>query len=373
MVQNWSLDIQRQLTKDILWDIGYVASKGDHLTSTLQHPNQANPKYLSYGPCLAVLITEQATDPRCANQPRVGMPFSSFVSLWGTDATVGRALRPFPQVGHFDINDYSFTPDKSGSFTYHSLQTKLEKRFSAGLTFLVSYTWSKNLTNSETDALGGSGFFGTGNFLAQDNYNRKVEKTLSQLDTPHALVLSYTYELPVGPGKSVLNSGGFAGKIVGGWSVAGVQRYQSGIPVGVVASGVNTGLYGKDEWYGSIRANLVSGQQLKGFSGSFDPSKNTYLNPAAFAKPANFSFGNAPIALPGIRTPLRNDESLTLSKRTTIMERVTFTVRGEFFNVLNRAIFSIPSFDVSNPAAFGIVSSSYYPPRHIQIGAKLEF
>src|SRR5206468_11190795 len=74
MVQNWSLDIQRQLTKDILWDIGYVASKGDHLTSTLQHPNQANPKYLSFGPCLAVLITEQATDPRCANQPRVGMP-----------------------------------------------------------------------------------------------------------------------------------------------------------------------------------------------------------------------------------------------------------------------------------------------------------
>src|SRR5581483_10588181 len=140
MVQNWTLDIQRQLGKDLLWDIGYVASKGDHLISTLQHPNQTDPKYLSYGPCLAVLVTEQATDPRCAGMPRVPVPFSSFVSLWGTDATVGRALRPYPQVGHFDMNDYSFTPDKSGSFTYHSLQTKLEKRFSAGLTFLVSYT-----------------------------------------------------------------------------------------------------------------------------------------------------------------------------------------------------------------------------------------
>jgi len=72
----------------------------------------------------------------------------------------------------------------TASSTYHSLQTKPEKRYSAGLTFLVSYTWSKNLTNSETDALGGSGFFATGNFLGQDHYNRKVKKPLSQLDTP---------------------------------------------------------------------------------------------------------------------------------------------------------------------------------------------
>ena len=373
MVQNWTLDIQRQLTKDMLWDIGYVASKGDHLISTLQHPNQTDPKYLNYGACLSVLVTEEATDSRCAGKPFVASPFPAFVGLWESDATVGRALRPYPQVGHFDLNDYSFTPDKSGSFTYHSLQTKLEKRFSAGLTFLVSYTWSKNLTNSETDALGGSGFFGTGNFLAQDNYNRKVEKTLSQLDTPQAVVLSYTYELPIGPGKDLLKIGGAAGKIVGGWSIAGVQRYQSGIPVGVLATGVNTGLYGKDEWYGAIRANLVPGQQLKGFSGHFDPSVNKFLNPAGFAKPANFSFGSAPIALPGVRTQARNDESFTLSKRTAITEKVNFMLRGEFFNIFNRTIFSVPSFDVSNPAAFGIISNTYYPPRRIQVGAKLEF
>src|SRR5207245_528425 len=228
MVQNWTLDIQRQLTKDILWDIGYVASKGDHLISTLQHPNQTDPKYLNYGACLSVLVTQEATDPRCVGKPFVASPFPAFVGLWESDATVGRALRPYPQVGHFDLNDYSFTPDKSGSFTYHSLQTKLEKRFSAGLTFLVSYTWSKNLTNSETDALGGSGFFGTGNFLAQDNYNRKVEKTLSQLDTPHALVLSYTYELPLGKGKKLMSGGGPSNAIFGGWSIGAVQRYQRG-------------------------------------------------------------------------------------------------------------------------------------------------
>src|SRR5439155_12793883 len=60
MIQNWMLDIQRQLTKDILFDVAYVGSKGDHLASTLQHPNQADPKWLSYGPCLGVQITEQS-------------------------------------------------------------------------------------------------------------------------------------------------------------------------------------------------------------------------------------------------------------------------------------------------------------------------
>jgi hypothetical protein len=283
-------------------------------------------------------------------------------------------LRPYPQVGHFDINDYSFTPDKSGSFTYHSLQAKLEKRFSAGLTFLVAYTWSKNLTNSETDALGGSGFFGTGQFLAQDNYNRRVEKTLSQLDTPQALVLSYTYELPIGPGKKALNQGGAAGKIFGGWSVAAVQRYQSGIPVGASACGVFTGLYGKDDWYNCLRTNLVPGQPLKGYSGEFDPSTDRFLNPAGFSKPPNFSFGTAPIALPGVRSEPRFGEDLTLSKRTAITEHVSFTLRGEFFNLFNRVTF-VPgsAFNISDPASFGVISSTYYPPRHIQIAAKLEF
>jgi hypothetical protein len=230
------------------------------------------------------------------------------------------------------------------------------------------------MTNSETDALGGSGFFGTGQFLGQDNYNRKAEKTLSQLDTPHALVLSYTYELPIGKGKKFLGSvGAGANLLVGGWSIAGIQRYQSGIPVGAIACGVNTGLYGKDDWYDCLRPNLV-GTQLKGFSGHFDPSVDRYLNPAAFAMPANFTgFGNAAIALPGVRTQMRNDESITLSKRTVFKERVSVIVRGEFFNLFNRAIFSVGSSDLSNSAGFGVISSTYYAPRHIQLGGKIEF
>ena len=71
---------------------------------------------------------------------------------------------------------------------------------------------------------------------------------------------------------------------------------------------------------------------------------------------------------------MRNDESITLQKRTTIHERVSLVVRGEFFNLFNHTTFSIyPAADTSNPAGFGVIGSTYYPPRHIQLGAKVEF
>jgi hypothetical protein len=70
---------------------------------------------------------------------------------------------------------------------------------------------------------------------------------------------------------------------------------------------------------------------------------------------------------------MRNDESLTLQKRTAIKERVNIIVRAEFFNLFNRVVFSVPSFDTSNAAGFGVIGSSYFAPRHIQLGAKIEF
>ena len=118
------------------------------------------------------------------------------------------------------------------------------------------------------------------------------------------------------------------------------------------------------------------GQRIKGYSGKFDPSVDRYLNPAAFTTPPNFSFGTAPIALPGVRTQARNDESVTLQKRTRIKERVSFTLRGEFFNLFNRVTFSQPAWNqlnVADPASFAIATSTTYPPRHIQLGAKVEF
>ena len=100
---------------------------------------------------------------------------------------------------------------------------KVEKRLSRGLSFLVAYTWSKTLTDAESQFSEFSGF-------TEDPYNRKAEKSYSINDYPHNLVVNYIYELPFGPGKKFATAGGAAGKVVGGWKIGGIQQYQSGGP-----------------------------------------------------------------------------------------------------------------------------------------------
>ena len=87
----------------------------------------------------------------------------------------------------------------------------------SGLGFLVAYTWSKTLTDAESQFSEFSGF-------TADPYNRKAEKSYSINDHPHNLVTNWVYELPFGPGKKFAKAGGPEGKIVGGWKIAGIQQ-----------------------------------------------------------------------------------------------------------------------------------------------------
>ncbi|MCI0723106.1 MAG: TonB-dependent receptor [Acidobacteria bacterium] len=369
LIQNWNLNIQRQLGKDLLLDVAYVGSKGDHLVSLLRIPNQLNPILQSKGACLSVNINQQSADPACAGQALVAKPYPSF------SGTVAQALRPFPQYGNFNQESNSFSPERGGSFTYHAMQLKLEKRFSQGLTFLASYTVSKNITNADSEAPGGAGFLGNNAFIAQNSFDPKSEKGLSQLDTPQSLVFSYTYELPVGPGKAYGNKSGAAGKLLQGWRIGAVHTYRSGIPTAAFACGVNTGVFALDQFTGCIRANVVPGANQQGWSGNFDPTTDRFFNPAAFSVPANFTFGNAPRSL-NLRSFPTLNEDFTIGKRTQITEDVHLDFRTEFFNVFNRHIFNAPGVfaggNRNDPASFGVVNSSS-GPRIIQFGLKLNF
>src|SRR5437016_13035988 len=88
------------------------------------------------------------------------------------------------------------------------MQLQANKRVLPGLSFLVSYTVSKSITDADSAGPGVSGFIGTNSFIGQNSYDRKAEKAVSQLDTPQSLVASFFYELPVGHGKRYLNAGG---------------------------------------------------------------------------------------------------------------------------------------------------------------------
>src|SRR5207248_7777823 len=173
--------------------------------------------------------TDGKNGPAILSQLGVTVP-SWFVPAWGEPyaptngkATVGQLLRPFPQYEFITTN---CCLENLGQSTYNALQASIERRFRHGLNLLASYTYSKTITDADSSFSTLTGF-NSQVFGAQNPYNLRGEKAVSYQDIPHAVVLSYLYEFPVGPGKKYL-SHGVGSKILGGWQVGGVHRYQIG-------------------------------------------------------------------------------------------------------------------------------------------------
>lgn len=341
-IQTWNLDIQRQITTNLVVSVAYVGSKGTHLPALNIIPNQVNPSFLSLGNELGMNATCLSNNgcPK-AIAAGVKLPYPTFTG------NINQALRPFPQYGDFNQEDNSFTPDRTGNSTYHAMQLGVEKRFATGLSFLVSYTVSKNLTDADSAGPGVSGFIGTNSFIGQNSFNRGSEKAVSQLDTPQALVASFFYELPAGHGKRYLNQGGVVDRVAGGWYVAGVASYKSGTPTTVYGPCGGTAgdvLFAGCHFTGIARVNVVPGISQTNKSSNFNTATTPFWNPNAFTVPANFTFGNEPRSLSGARTFGGRNEDFTLGKKTRFFgENAAIDFRAEFFNIFNRHIYSAPS------------------------------
>jgi len=297
--------------------------------------------------------------------------------------------------GNFNGEDQSFGPDRTGNSTYHSMQARLTKRFGDGLSMLVAYTISKNITDADSLGPGVSGFTGTGGFIGQNSYDRRAEKAVSQLDTPQSLAASFFYELPAGHGKRFLNHAGALDRVVSGWSVASILSYSSGIPTAVYSSCSGTAggvLFGGCQVAGAgARVNVISGvpQTLK--SGNFQPGSTPFWNAAAFALPAPFTYGDEARALDHARTWGGKNEDFVLEKSTGLLgEKAKVALRAEFFNLFNRHIYQAPNGAFSVPlgtpyeavgskgcpgpfaCGFGAVTSAS-GPRSIQFGLKITY
>jgi hypothetical protein len=408
-IQTWNLDVQRQVTKDLLLSVAYVGSKGTHLPALNIIPNQTNPSQLPFFSTFADDLTKKAIclTPAGASLPAkdqcpeaiaagVQLPYPSFPLT----VPLTQIFRPFAQYGNFNQEDNSFTPDRTGNSTYNAMQLQLNKRVSQGLTFLVSYTVSKNITDADSAGPGVSGFIGTNSFIGENSYNRKAEKAVSQLDTPQSLVMSFFYELPLGRGKHFMNDSTVKDRVFGGWYTSAILSYHSGTPTEVYGNCQGTAgdvLYGGCNTTGAgSRVNIVPGVPQTNKS-NFNPGTTPFWNPAAFSPAAALTFGNEPRSLSTARSFAGKNEDFTIGKKTRLIgEKATIDFQASFFNMFNRHIFNTPSNvfgpTLQNPfipagtpksptspgctgpiaCGFGSVTSSS-GPRIIQFGLKLTY
>ena len=351
-IQNWSVNIQRELPKNVLLDVAYAGTYGTRLNNYVAL-NQVNPKYLSLGSLLQASITSPAVVAAGFKKPYDSFPSNGILS---------QALRPYPQY-----NNIIHTYLGQGSFTYNALQAKVEKRFSA-LTLLAGYTWSRNLSIN-------GAFTQTGNGTApQDAYNLANEKSLSVHDIPHALNLIYTYDLPFGKGHKYLSgSNTVVRMLVGGWTIAGIHQYRSGT---LIAINSPTNTLGAGVLYAPALRAITTGQPiLTGINRTdLDPNNpaTRYLNRAAFAIPGQFQFGTAAPYLNAVRNPIFLTENFSLVKRTKIGERIDIETRADASNVLNRTVFGGINVNLSD-ANFGRPTGVQNGPRILQVAMKVNF
>ena len=346
-IQQWNLNVQRELPGKILFEVAYIGSKGTRLLNGESGLTQSQlpASFLSLGTKL---------------QDQVPNPFFGIItnpssSLRFATASRGQLLRPYPQ--YTGINAFRVP---YGFSIYHGGTLKADKRFSNGLSFLAAYTWSKLIDDVSTTV----SFLGQSS-ARQDAYNRAAERAIGSQDIAHRFVSSFVYDLPFGHGKRFGKDWHpVANWVIGGWQFNGIATFQSGVPI-IINQGANTvGLFNPSQrptWNGSD-ANL---------EGSKADKLAQWFNRAAFSLTPAFTFGNTPRVMPNLRMDGEKNFDLSLFKNNYFHEgKWNVQFRAEFFNAFNRVRFAGPNGTVDN-SAFGTVSGQGNGPRQIQFALKL--
>lgn len=344
--QNWSMTFQHQIGQSMMVDATYNGNKGTRLP---HNPQFLGPGYNMNTPAILALGTKvlqadiNSPEARAAG---IGLPYPGFTGI------VAQALRPFPQYQSIEYRDVPI-----GKSRYDSIQIKLDKRFSNGLQFRTFYTWAQLYNDgAESGQRGGGG--------VQNPINtQQGEWALSADDLRHSFVLSGTYELPFGR-----NSSGFMKRILQGWTVNGILRYDGGRPLNIFMNNDLAGLL----FNAQKRPNLNAGTAPIASFDKFDPNKNSYFNRAAWSDPGALQFGNAPRRDGNVRGFRNAVEDVSLFKVTNITERVRFRIEAQGGNITNRVVFCDPNTNWS-AAAFGSTGTQCNQPRSIQLGAKIEY
>jgi hypothetical protein len=377
-VEQWNLDIQRQLPGGFFADVAYAGSKGVHLEQYSTNINQIPDSFIAqaasqYTPCV------QPCNPNAnvaIDQP-ITNPFSGAnTNLETATILAGQLDRPYPQYSGLSLGGYGCC-----SSNYNSLQATVTRRFAGGGTLLAAYTNSKLMSNTDTLTSwleGNTGGVGG----VQDYNNLKGERSLSSQDVSQRLIISYVLDLPFGHGKLFAsNLSGAADKVVSGWGVDGITTFQRGFPLKISWSGGSTALEDAGFGVSGIRPNVVAGCDKKAGGGHVAQ----WFNTSCFATPPAWGYGTESRVDPTLRQNGADNFDFAIFKRTTFAERYGLEFRTEFFNLFNHPQFGPPgtgfnptldaSGNIINPAAngFGTVTSTINNPRLIQFALKFIF
>jgi len=359
----WTFNVQREIAASTVLEVAYTANVGTHLMGSIVNINQVptpiwDAYVARYGAQAARDLLRSDINSAAARAAGVPVPYPNFRDpKIQRSRTVNQALRPYPQ--YLDVvTGVRGNGDHSGHSSYHALVLKISRRYHSGLAMEWNYTLSKLLTDTDSQV--------EGNGTTQDQYNRRLEKSIGEFDQTHALKFSTVYELPVGKGKRFFSGGGrWLNGLVGGWRVGAIATYASGFPVRITRNNplpifnrdTRPVISSYDNWRAPLRAE------------KFDPAVDRFLNRDIFpAQP--IGFGNMTRHNPKVRTFPAFNENISLAKRFAFAERCWLDFRWEAFNLFNRVRFSTGGANLDSPT-FGVVTSQVNSPRRMQLGLKL--
>jgi hypothetical protein len=349
----WSVGFQRELTSNLVVDAAYVGNRGawwvSPLLGTLNYNALTPQELLADGIDITnkadtTLLNTQINSPKViARFPWLANPNNVYPGFPNTQ-TLLQALRPYPQWN--GIPPFLGPPD--GNTWYDSLQVKVNKRFSHGLSGQVAYTWQKELTNGTNS---NTSYVTPSPPLINDVFNKSLDKQISGFSVPQELIISFNYTTP----KLEGNGKGFSALswLARDWTIGGVLRYQSGLIMQTPFSsnnllanmargpGNNPALWGG----GYTFMNRVPGQPLFLVSpnSTFDPTQQLALNPKAWVEPAYGTFGASAPYFNDFRWQRQPAESLAFGRKFRITERTQFELRAEFQNIFNRLFYQAPA------------------------------
>ena len=346
-IEEWNLNIERQLLKNMVLQIGYEGTRGVHLTY-LRNLNQA---------------TQPLDSNFSGPTGNEGRPYDSTVPNIAAIRTEGHDI----------------------SLINHGLQVRFEKRSSHGWSMLNSYTWQHTIgqaTESETPNSDGE---------PQDTYNMRAERGNITPDFRHQFTSAWSYELPFGPGKRFFNGSGPTHWLTGGWQLNSIVSLYSGQaftpylsydPTNTGSGGPRPEIIGNPYDFSNAAqgfnyANTLIADPTPACATSTRQNNNCWYNPAAFALPPlapgqvyTTTWGNATRG--SLRGPAFYDTDFSIFKDFKLKERGQLELRAEIFNLFNTPQFALPSNVVDTPNA-GQITSTLHESRQIQVSANISF